>query len=425
MSRPVPGKTYIAAEGDSLSKIAGVAYGDELQWPLIFDANQKTLKSDDPNLVFPGEVLIIPEQAELKDALENITKKADPVDDFQIEVNGRFIPIVSGSIIRTMDTAADAWSANIAWVPGDDEFIDKATAPFSYAPARAYIMGKRMVTGTLMETTPALSSAGSEKGLVGYSATINIVDSHLKPGDYEDNNISIKERAEKLLKPYGLRVYADDFAAEKANEKIDRITASESDTIFQHLVKLAAQKKILISSTEKGNLLLTRANIDSKPVGTIEEAASGSSIEYTAKFDGRKRFSVWRIDCQTPFKKNKKNGISKDPAVPIMRFKNVKVDNDTEGAIQETAEWIRSKEFVKAMEVPFPFPSFYAPNGEIWRENTTVIVKSPTIGVPDGFKFLISKVEYKRESTGDGVILSLVPPQVYTGEQIEEPWRNK
>lgn len=422
MSNPVAGQQYTVKDGDTLSSIAGVAYGDPLQWPLIHEANQSTLKSSDPNLIFPGEVILIPEREEIKQTKNDITRRLAGNDTFEIEIGGRIIPIMSGSIIRTMDTAADAWSAMIEWLPGRDEFIDTVTAPYSYAEARAYINGERLVTGTLFEVGPTLDNSGSRKALVGYSATINIVDSNLRPDNYEDNKVSLKERAEKLLKPYGLRVVIDKSVVNKANEKFDRVVATESDTIFGHLAKLAVQKKIIISSTEKGNLLFTNANVTALPVGTIEEDVS-SSLSYTAKFDGRKRFSIWRIDCQTPKKKDKKTGISKDLNVPITRFKNIRVDNDSEGSIPETAAWVRSKEFIKALQIPFPVPSFFAPNGTVWRENTTVIVKSKTIGVPDGFKFLIRQVEYKRTNEGDGVVLSLVPPQVYTGETIIEPWR--
>ena len=423
MSRPTPGSTYTVKTGQSLSIIAGIAYGDPLQWPLIYNANQNVLKTEDPNLVFPGEVIFIPQREEIAQIKNDNTRPSNGQDDFEIEIDGRIIPIVSGSIIRTMDTAADIWAAIIAWRPGDDEFIDRVTAPYSFAPAKAYINKKRIVTGTLFQVDPNLDSEGSSKSLIGYSATINIVDSNLKPDDYEDNNVTLRERAEKLLKPYGLRVVVDASVGSSADEKFDRISATESDTIFSHLAPLAAQKKMLISSTAKGNLLFVNANINSEPVGTIEEDAATSTLAYTAKFDGRKRFSIWRVDCQTPLKTDKKNGISKDVNVPITRFKNVRVENDTEGAIQETAAWIRSKEYIKAFTLPFPFPSFYAPNGEIWKENTIVIVKSATLGVPEGFKFLIRQVEYKRSNEGDGVILSLVPPQVYTGEPIVEPWR--
>lgn len=423
MSRPIPGKKYTVEPGDTLSSISNVAYGDPSQWPIIHSTNQSSLKSSDPNLIFPGEVLIIPELEVIKQAKDSLTKRSRSSDVFEIEINGRIIPILAGTIIRTMDTAADAWAASIEWEPGRDEFIDIATSPYSYATARAYINGERLVTGSLFESNPTLDSSGSKKDLAGFSSTINIVDSDLRPGDYEDNNISLKERAEKLLKPYGLRVVIDPSVLTKANVKFDRVTADRNDKIFDHLADLASQRQILVSSTEKGNLLLTQANTSSRPVGTVEEDASTASLSYQAKFDGRKRFSIWRVDCQTPFKTDKKNGISKDLAVPIMRYKNVTKANDTRGGIEQTAQWIKSKEFAKSLQIPFPFPSFFSPDGSLWRENTKVIVKSKTIGVPNGFEFLIRQVEYKRTSQGDSVVLGLVPPQVYTGETIIEPWR--
>lgn len=422
MSRPQPGSNYTIVSGDSLSSIAERAYGDPQQWPIIYNANQTILKSTDPNIVFPGETVFIPEQPELKQLRDDLIGSSNKDNELTIEINGRIIQVQSASIIRTMDTAADVWSAVIAWTPGVDEFIDKVTAPYSYAPAKARIGKDRLVTGSLFESNPTLDTNGSVKNLVGYSATINIVDSNLRPDNYEDNNVSLKERAEKLLAPYGLRVFVD-AGVTTVNEKFDRVTANPQDTIFSHLAKLAAQKKVLISSTPKGNLFLTNANILGQPVGTIEETSPSASLSYTAKFDGRKRFQSWRITCQTPDKEDKKTGISKDLNVPIARFKNLNAANTTAGGIQETADWVRSKEFIKALEIPFPVPTWYAPNGKLWRENTTVIVKSKTIGVPNGFKFLIRQVKYEYSNSGQTAVLSLVPPQVYTGETIEEPWR--
>ena len=54
-----PVKTYTVKSGDSLSKIAKEFYGDAMQYPKIFDANRNIL--DDPNKIFPGQELVIPE----------------------------------------------------------------------------------------------------------------------------------------------------------------------------------------------------------------------------------------------------------------------------------------------------------------------------------------------------------------------------
>lgn len=56
---PPPERIYVVVSGDSLSKIAKREYGDARKWPLIFEANKNAIK--DPNLIFPGQRLIIPE----------------------------------------------------------------------------------------------------------------------------------------------------------------------------------------------------------------------------------------------------------------------------------------------------------------------------------------------------------------------------
>ena len=54
------GKTYTVVKGDSLSKIAKREYGDAQQWPKIYEANKDVI--DNPDLIEPGQDLIIPER---------------------------------------------------------------------------------------------------------------------------------------------------------------------------------------------------------------------------------------------------------------------------------------------------------------------------------------------------------------------------
>ncbi|MGK7250503.1 peptidoglycan-binding protein LysM [Acinetobacter oleivorans] len=52
-------KFYTVKSGDNLSKIAKEFYGDANQYPKIFEANKPMLK--DPDEIFPGQVLRIPQ----------------------------------------------------------------------------------------------------------------------------------------------------------------------------------------------------------------------------------------------------------------------------------------------------------------------------------------------------------------------------
>lgn len=49
---------YEVKKGDTLSKIAKEMYGNANKYPVIFEANKPMLK--DPNLIYPGQVLRIP-----------------------------------------------------------------------------------------------------------------------------------------------------------------------------------------------------------------------------------------------------------------------------------------------------------------------------------------------------------------------------
>jgi nucleoid-associated protein YgaU len=56
---PQPEKQfYTVKKGDYLSKIAKEVYGNANKYNVIFEANKPMLK--DPNLIYPGQVLVIP-----------------------------------------------------------------------------------------------------------------------------------------------------------------------------------------------------------------------------------------------------------------------------------------------------------------------------------------------------------------------------
>jgi nucleoid-associated protein YgaU len=56
---PVPEKQfYTVKKGDYLSKIAKEVYGNANKYNIIFEANKPMLK--DPDLIYPGQVLVIP-----------------------------------------------------------------------------------------------------------------------------------------------------------------------------------------------------------------------------------------------------------------------------------------------------------------------------------------------------------------------------
>ncbi len=420
MSKPIPGSSYIIKAGDTLKSIAGKAYGDSTLSTRISKANQAITVTDILDLLPSGLSIIIPKLIEDEIIKTNVSKTRllnKQKYDLTIIVNNIAINPLSARILRTMDTVSDGWTASIEWViPEENKALYDALLPYKYPNAAVYIGNDLIINGYISDPTTSITDTGRIKNLKGFSFTIDLVDSTLKP-PYEFNNITLEQHAQNLISYLGINV----FFETSSNEPFDRITASPEDTIFSHLAKYAFQRGLLLSSTPSGDLLFTKSKIGAS-VGTISEAQQPLAVGFEASFDGRKRFNTYRAIGQSPGA-NAKPAIALDNKVPKSRYKTITVNDTTKGDIKKVADWKRSKAIVDALTIPFTVSDWYAPNGELWKENTLVTVISETIHVPQGFTFLIKSVEYIFEAGGQSAVLNLIPPQAYTGEEIIEDWR--
>jgi len=425
-----PGKEFIVKKDGDIEEVVGQTTGDigsAANWNDLLRANAKPATK---RKVKQGERWIIPgEPPPLK-----LTDRQP--DDLTITIDGMVVPVMSAKIIRTMDTASDAWSATITWTPGANPKLDHATRPYGYTRAAAYIGNELLVNGRLYEVAPEMTNSGITKGLVGYSFTIDAVDSHVLP-PHEWNGCTLKQICSVLLPPLGIEaVFETDQGA-----AFEVAASEDGDTIFGFLAKLASQRGILISSNPTGDMTFLRAKTTGTPVGTLEEGQA-LPIGWSAKYDGRKRFgfyrlltagvkqgpvqaSSWRdlLGTGNTTKVNAPTVIERDIHVPVSRVMSFRADDCNKGQVKGAARWKKNRQFVEALEQSFPVSSWYAPNGTLWRENTLVVVKSAVMGVPDGFTFLIRSVEYELENNKQSAILHLIPPQAFTDKDIGEIWK--
>jgi prophage tail gpP-like protein len=389
-------------------------------------------------------------------------------DDFTLFVNRRELVINSGKLIKTMDTGADAATAEIAWEPGFDDEIDAATAPYSFAESAVYLGGFLQSEQILYNVTPKLTASGRIKDLEFFSKTADIIDSTVLP-PYEMNNVRLTDRARQQCTPFGINVIVGEDAAKALNEtrrvvssvgygrqfpigfrliqdfssfvpinlqrqrqvsryvtdekKFSRVSAEPTDTIFDHLVKLASERGLLLSCTKYGDLLITKANVNAASVGTIEEEVSPLASEYIATFKGRDRWNTYRSIASSSSKRRTAGAsLARDMAVKAPRLLAFQADDNIPGEASSAAEWRKNKSAADAMTVNFPVSSWYAPNKKLWDVNTAVTVVSKTLGIKNGFTFLITQVEFIFDNGGSRAVLQLKPPTVYSTGAITEPW---
>lgn len=429
-----PGTLYTSIDGDTIPSLANRAYGDEKLWPRIQDANPVLLsdpKSDDPLSIEPGQSVIIPKIPELKrskvkSVLQGVPDPVIEEENFPrnlmtVKVESQSPNISIGKVYTRIDAMVDAWEIDTPWNIGEDVELDRLTEPYVYPEARAYLGPYRIITGLLFDVSPSFSNAGRIKSLRGFSFAKNAVDSNMKePLEYSD--IRLDELIARVLTPFNINIYIGDGV--DVGEPFDRITATERDTIFSFIARLAMQRGLLITSTRSGDIQIIKA-ASTGSVGVIEEGKSelvfGSG--WAANFSGQARFHTYKAIGASPESSQKSFEII-DDGIPVSRYRTFRVDETTEGDIEKAAKWKRSKALADALTIPLPVNSWYAPDGTIWLKNTIVTVISKTLFVPNGFDFLIRGVEYSTSADGNTAVLSIVPPQVYTLEKIVEPWRS-
>lgn len=436
-NRPTPGREYVVKRtddgGEYMEDIGVAATGKTGAAGVlpIWAANPqltptKTKLPAGTKLVIPGGT-----------APPKVSGKAPY--DVTCVIGGKEIPLLSVRILRTMDTGTDAWSARIAWTPGADPTLDHVTRPFGYQRAAVFIGNALQINGRLYTVAPELTDRGRVKGLVGYSYTVDAVDSSVMP-PYEVYGLGLKQLANYYCQAMGIEAI---FTPEVADDKdfmapFTKATAQEGERIFDHLAKLAAQRGGLVSCTPEGNLLFLRAAHGGKPVGTLREGEP-MVTDWRAIYDGRKRWHVYKIitagvkgrnavlpvwESTVTSGKQLSSTISElDGDVPFSRFQTFRADDVTPGNIHHAARWKRNKCFADALTTPLPVDDWYAPNGKVWEPNTLVTVVSPTLGVPTGFDFLIRSVEFELDDKGRKATLNLVPPQAFTGKDLGEIWK--
>lgn len=402
MSKPTPGRTYVVRNGDTVTRIAAIAYGDAGRASEILRANQAV------NIV-PGVTLIIPADAQQQAVLPDS-------DGLAIVIGGREVPTESMRLFRSLDNLANGWTAVIARQPETDPELEELIRPYRFTDANAFINKQIAITGRLYNTSPGLAGR-NQASLEGWSLAADMVDSTLKP-PYEANKVTLEQRVKDVAATFNLSVTSD----LEVDGQFDRVTATAGQKAGEHVLGLASQRGALINSDPDNTLRIFKVRADGVPVGTIEEGSPGFS-GFAATFDGRNRFNSYRFLSQTPGDSSAA-AVSIDDAVPVTRFTTFSANDTTTGETQAAADWRKTKALADALTIPIQADGLTAPNGKIWTPGQFVTLVSPTLFMPSGFLMLVRSVEMQQASGGVGTTLNLVPPGVYTGGEIAEPWAN-
>lgn len=409
---PTPGKNYTVVKGDTLWDIAGAAYGNPRKWRKIYQANKGRLRNPTiyPNtvvLIFPGEVLFIPVDGDVEKLKVESEPNYNPGEKLRFVFNGNEIDVISGRAVLCIDTLADAFSFSID-TDGCPPII-----PFGLEPIDVYIDDEKIISGLIFKIDTSASKDGEVINVSGYSATQRIVNSVSEP-PYQYKDKTLKQIVTEITSPFAVsivdKVY-DDYRFKKA--KIEY-----SENIGSFLTKLASQRKVLLRSNEKNEIEILRANTSGVPIITVDDdVVLVDPIKVT--FDSEKRYSKYVATGKNPSKSIK--GVYKDSGISSYCVMAEKADEVTPDKVNDPAEWMFRKQFVKSVGMSFKIDGFYS-DGFIIRENNIVAIEKKTLGIGSGKNFLIKSVEFEQTSDSKTTTVDFTIPEVYTDDDIVENW---
>lgn len=427
-------KSHTVSKGDTLSGISLRYYGLAGKWTLIRDSNPQLINRktaiDGSPLIFPGDILIIPEEIKPTDNVSEVAPKTaipiklnpEKAEDISILIDGKMFTGFSGYTIEMPVDSFDSFSFS---APFDDEndVVKDAFKPFTYKKCTVYYDGKLLFNGILLTPNPESSDNEKAVTLQGYPVCGVINDVCLPESKYppEYNGLKLSEIARDCCSSFGFNVVIDG----DEGAVFEKVEYSPGDKIHSFLKKLAEQRGLLITNKENGDLLFWTPKKE-KVCCTIKEGEL-PFISCKGSFDSQNFFShvtgyskvEKEDDCNSYTYEN--SYLSK---LGVLRPYAFTADDASSTDLENAVKAKAGRMFASAISYTLTILDHKNPNGDLWKKNMAISLLAPGAMIHKETVFLVDKVHFERSDTnGNQTTLTLVLPGARDGSLPEDfPW---
>jgi len=247
----------------------------------------------------------------------------------------------------------------------------------------------------------------------GYSLPGVLEDCNIPTSLYplQSDGLSLKEIAQKLLKPFNLTMVIDSSVSSKMNEVYEKTTASEGQSIRQYLSELASQKNIVITHNEKGNVVFTQAKTKGDPIIRFTGGVPFTSMKLT--YDGQPMHSEITVIRQASRGGgNAGESTIKNPYVPFVYRPKVKTQSSGNDIDTESAARTALSEELKNMKLEIVTDRWEI-DGIIIKPNNIITVKNENVYLFKETRWFIESVKLIGDENKMQAVLTCVIPEVY------------
>ena len=286
-----------------------------------------------------------------------------------------------------------------------------------------------LLSGIILSQAFNSSSVRQMVSLGGYSLPGVLEDCQIPTSAYplQNNGLTLKQIAHKLLRPFGLTMKIDSSVESKMNAVFDITTAKETETIKGYLTSLATQKNIIISHNEKGELLFTSAKTDqTKPILEFDFSQGAlPGTEMGLSFDGQGMHSHITVQKQTGVDSDTDGGNAAEATVrniyvypkAVFRPLVVSQSSGTDTDSEQAAKNIRAAE-LKNLKLVIKTDRWEV-DGKIIKPNNYLTVINPEVYLYKKSTWFIEEIAFTGNEKETTAVITCCLPEVYNGKEPE------
>lgn len=330
----------------------------------------------------------------------------------KIKINNKFYNFFDDVAVNlTLDSIASTFSFKARFNPNNSNhrLIFK---PLTYPKVQIFDDNDTlMFTGVIVNTKLPSSNTPSLASVSGYSLPGVLEDSTIPYTAYplEKINVNLKDIVDRLLINFNLKYVIDNSVSSDANIQYKKTVADVSETVKSYLAKLCAQRNIVLSHNEKGELLFFRPNINAKPKLFLNKE---NTLSMELNVNGQGIHSEISVIRQPSKENNNLSPVDSLTNIMVWKYKPlVKIlssGSDTE--TKKATDNVLSSE-LKNISFTATLNRF-----ENIKVGDIIDVQNDEIYLFERTKLMVSSISLKENVKGRTTVLNLSMPQTYSGE---------
>lgn len=320
----------------------------------------------------------------------------------------------SYSVNLHYNTVASTFNFSIYFDP-ENPTHKRLLKPLTYKTCTVEHKGELLITGTILSHIFIDAPVRQLISISGYSLPGVLEDCEIPTNmTLQTTGLSTLQIAQKLAKPFGIKVVADTKVANEVAVAHRSSTANRDESIRAYLSSITSQKNIILSHTPEGALLFTRANTVQDPIINFNRGVPGTEISLS--IDGQDMHSSITVVKQADVDGGNAGQYTvNNPFVgayrPTVKVQSSGNDNSTEKAAKNAL----ARE-LKSIQLNVEVDRWEAsPTAKVFRPNQMITVENPTIYLYNQIRWFIDSVSLQKDEKKETASLQCVLPCVYDG----------